>query len=151
MDLPLKERLTRTRENLRHTFDETSEQLKHRRDDLMHRVEAGRGRVAHAEATVLEAAADGLAKARQTLGDRAAFVERSEKALRDALVELRAGHAATLPIPNYDALNVKHAAAAFEALNLAGLRTVRAYELKNKKRVTLLRDLDERIAIAEAS
>lgn len=155
MDLPLKERLLRTRDHLRTTIGETSDNLKQRGEALKHRaeerVELERGRVAGAEASVLEAAADGLAKARHALGERAAFVERGEKALRDALVELRAGHAATLPIPNYDALNVKHAAAAFEALNLAGLRTVRAYELKHKKRVTLLRDLDERIAIAEAT
>ncbi|GDX79978.1 hypothetical protein LBMAG42_17890 [Deltaproteobacteria bacterium] len=151
MELPLKERFARTRENLRHTFDETSETLKHRRDELKHRVEHGRGRVAQAEATVLEAAADGLAKARQALGERAAFVERSEKALREALVELRAGHAATLPIPNYDELNVREANAAFIPLHLADLRTVRAYELKHKKRVTVLKELDARIARGETS
>ena len=151
MDLPLKERLTRTRENLRHTLDETSESLKHRREELKHRVDHGRGRVAQAEAAVLEAAADGLAKARQALGDRAAFVERSEKALREALVELRAGHAATLPIANYDGLNVRDANAALVALPRADLRTVRAYELKHKKRVTVLKELDARIAAAETS
>lgn len=155
MELPLKERLLRTRDHLRTTIGETSDHLKERGEALKHRaaerVEIERGRVAGAEATVLEAAADGLAKARQALGDRAAFVERGEHALREALVELRAGHAATLPIPNYDSLNVSKANAAFAGLHLADLRTVRAYELNHKKRVTVLKELEARIAAAETS
>ena len=151
MELHLKETFTRTRDSLRHTLNETGESLRHRRDEVKQHVENGRSRLIQAEATVLEAAADGLAKARQALGARAAFVDQGEKALREALVQLRAGHAATLPIPKYNDLNVKHATAAFLGLNLSELRTVRAFEVKNKNRVTLLRDLDVRIKHAEAS
>lgn len=161
--------LEKARSTLRQKLDQQTEALKSRRDSLKHRgeelqhkgeelkhkvearVEEGRGRVLQAEAQVLEAAADALAKARETLGERAAFVEKGEKALREALVDLRAGHAATLPIPGYDALNVKHAIAALEGLDLADLRTVHAYESKHKARVTVLREADKRIASAEAS
>lgn len=145
------EALKSRRESLKHR----GEELRHKGEELRHkaeaRVEEGRGRLLQAEAQVLETAADALAKARETLGDRAAFVEKGEKALRDALVDLRAGHAATLPIAGYDTLNVKQAIAALEGLDLGDLRTVAAYEGRHKARVTVLREVEKRVAAAEAS
>jgi ElaB/YqjD/DUF883 family membrane-anchored ribosome-binding protein len=162
MDLPLKERITRTRDSLRQSLGETTDQLKLRGEELRlrgeelrqraeERVEQNRGRLALAEAAVLEGAANALARARETLGERAAFTERGEKALREALVELRAGHTATLPIADYDTLSVKQALPLFATLNLAELRTVRAFEARNKDRITVLRELDRRLGQLEAS
>ncbi len=157
MELPLRDRLEKTRTNLRHKLDEQADALKHRRaelqargDELRHRaevrVDAGRGRVLLAEARVLEAAADALATARETLGERAGFVEKGEKALRDALVELRAGHESTLPIAGYEALGVKQVLPALAGVSEAGLRTVRAWEVRHKNRVTVLREIDKRLS-----
>lgn len=144
MEIQLKDRLARTRETLR----QRGEELRHRAEL---RVEGGRGRLALAEAAVLEGAANALARARESLGERAAFTERGENALREALVELRAGHTATLPIHNYDTLGVKQALPLFAGLGLAELRTLRAFESRHKDRVTVLRDLDRRIAQLQAS
>lgn len=144
MEIQLKDRLTRTRETLR----QRSEDLRHRAEL---RVEGGRGRLALAEAAILEGAANALARARESLGERAAFTERGERALREALVELRAGHTATLPIADYDTLGVKQALPLFASLDLAELRTLRAFEARHKDRVTLLRDLDRRITQLQSS
>lgn len=155
MEATLKDRITRTRESLRNRFGTTAESLKSRREELRQRagaqVEDGRVRLALAEAAVLEGAANALARARETLGERAAFTERGEKALREALVELRAGHVATLPIKDYGSLGVKQILPLLPALDLAELRTVRAYEARTKDRSTVLRDLDRRIAHLQAS
>lgn len=157
MEFPILDKLEKTRANLkeraqglRGRAEGRVDELKHRADELKHRaeerVEAGRGRVLKAEAQALEAAADALARAAEAVGERAPFLERGEHALREALVELRAGHEATLPVPGYEALNVKQVAAALPPLSQAGLRTLRAYEVRHKNRVTVLKELDKRLA-----
>jgi ElaB/YqjD/DUF883 family membrane-anchored ribosome-binding protein len=162
MESPLKDRLSRTLDTLRTTLGERTEQLKQRGEELRakgeelrhraeERVETNRGRLLQAEAAVLEGAANALARARETLGERAAFAERGENALREALVALRAGHTATLPVPGFDTMSVKEALPRFAVLDLAELRTLRAFEAKHKARVTVLRELDKRIAQLSAS
>ncbi len=61
---------------------------------------------------------------------------------------LRAGHRATLPLESFDTLTVKAVAAQLNGLDYDDLRTLRAYEAANKKRKTLLADLDKRITLA---
>ena len=151
MPNPLVERFEKTRAELR----ARTEDLRARTEDLRHRagarVDHGRGRLVQAEAQVLETAADALGRARETLGERADFVRRGEEALREALVALRAGHEATLPVAGYAELNVKQVQAALGALDSAGLRTVRAFEVQHKARVTILRDIDRRLESLAAS
>lgn len=54
--------------------------------------------------------------------------------------------APALPIEGYDALTIKKLEPLLAALDEAALHAVRAYELANKNRVTVLRLLDERLA-----
>ncbi len=126
--------------------------LKDRRTQLRSKgeeaLENGRSALAQAEATVLETARDLLHRAQGPLGDRAAFLKRGEEALSEALVALRAGHHATLPIKDFDSLNVKTATAKLEGLDLGALRTVQTYEESNKARKTLLRAVALRIELA---
>lgn len=49
------------------------------------------------------------------------------------------------PIDNYDELNVEQVSAKLSTLNVAQLGTVRAYEVANKNRVTVLRALDDEL------
>ncbi len=130
--------------------------LAERKDALTERTDALRkqadealdhsvGALRTAEATVLEAARDLLARGADTLGDRAPFLARGEKALEEALVALRAGHKATLPIEGYTEGTVKDLLPKIEALDLAGLRTVRAWEAAHKNRKTVLRAIDKHV------
>lgn len=78
---------------------------------------------------------------------------RSEEALTERLVALRAASEDTLPVPEFDELSVKNVVAALDAgdFDAVALRTLRAYEVANKDRVTLLRELDARLeALAPA-
>jgi ElaB/YqjD/DUF883 family membrane-anchored ribosome-binding protein len=156
MAQPLKQRIEKTRDDLKSWGNERLQQIKKRGEDLeqrgndlRHRAEArldeGKGKVLQAEAQVLEAAADALAKAGERIGPRAAFVARGEHALREALVALRAGHHATLPVPGFEAMSVAAAKTAIETLDVPALRTLHAYEAKHKNRVTLLREIDRRV------
>lgn len=156
MAQPLKERIEKTRDTLESWGNERLDRIRKHRDaieqrgtDLRHRAEArldeGKGRVLQAEAQVLEAAADALSKAGEKLGPRAAFVARGEHALREALVALRAGHSATLPVAGFEGMGVAAAKAAIESLDASALRTLHAYEAKHKNRVTLLREIDRRL------
>ena len=104
-----------------------------------------KGALRTAEATVLEAARDLLSRSAEALGDRAPFLKRGEEALGEALVALRAGHHATLPVEGYDDLSIKKLQPLVAELDLAGLRTLRTYEANHKNRTTLLKQLDHRI------
>lgn len=136
--------------------------LEERRDALIEKKDAlrsqadevldnGVGAVRTAEATVLEAARDLLSRTSEVLGERAPFLARGEKALDDALVALRAGHHATLPIEGFDELTVKAASAQLDSLDLAGLRTLLAFEEAHKARKTLIRALNKRIELISAA
>lgn len=50
-----------------------------------------------------------------------------------------------LPIPDYDELSVRGAKVRLDALNPEELRTLRAYEAENKKRKTLIHEIDRRL------
>jgi hypothetical protein len=50
-----------------------------------------------------------------------------------------------LPIPDYDELSVRGAKVRLDALNPDELRTLRAYEAENKKRKTLIHEIDRRL------
>lgn len=131
---------------------EKKEALKQQADDAL---DNGKGAILSAEATVLEAARDLLARGSDALGDRAPFLARGEEALNDALVALRAGHTATLPIEGYADLSIKKITPLLDSVDLAGLRTLLAFEEANKARKTLVRELNQRIedfvpAVAEA-
>lgn len=50
-----------------------------------------------------------------------------------------------LPIPDYDELSVRGAKVRLDALNPDELRTLRAYEAENKKRKTIIHEIDRRL------
>ncbi len=109
------------------------------------------GALRTAEATVLEAARDLLSRSAGTLGERAPFLARGEAALSEALVALRAGHTATLPIAGYAELSVKALQPLVDSLDLAGLRTVLAFEEAHKARKTLIRAINKRMDTISAA
>lgn len=130
--------------------DEVVETISTRKDEA---VDTARERLITMQATVLESAKDMLGWAGEQLGPRAEFVKKGEEALEEALVSLRAGHSATLPIDDFDSLSVKKATAALDATDVdgTGLRTLRAYEAANKNRKTMLAELDRRLEELEAA
>lgn len=121
---------------------EKKDAIRQQADDAL---DNGKGAILSAEATVLEAARDLLSRGSDALGDRAPFLARGEKALEDALVALRAGHSATLPIDGFADLSIKKIVPQLEGIDLAGLRTLLAFEEANKARKTLVRELNQRI------
>lgn len=50
-----------------------------------------------------------------------------------------------LPIPDYDELSVRGAKVRLDALNADELRRIRAHEEENKKRKTLIHEIDRRL------
>lgn len=50
------------------------------------------------------------------------------------------------PIPNYDEKNAEEVTSALDGLDEMQLRTLRAYEVQHKNRVTILRAIDEKLA-----
>ena len=152
----IRERLERTREQITNWGGERLEeiqsaqqQLLERRDALLEKgtdaLDASKGAVRGAEATVLEAVRDLLGRAGGALGERAPFIKRGEDALTDVLISLRAGHSATLPIDAYDDLSIKKILPLLDGLSGMDLRTLAAYETAHKDRKTLKRELDRRL------
>jgi len=155
----IRERLEKTRAQIKTWSNEALEELQTRQKDLTQRREdvlrqsteafdTGLATVLGAEATVLETAKDLLGRARNGLGGRGEFLKRGEDALTEALVALRAGHRATLPIEGFETLSVKKAIAKLDGLDYDDLRTIRAFEEANKNRKTLLSELNKRIELA---
>lgn len=143
------ETLSEARDRLkagRAALDEQRERLVCRADEA---IKEGQGALLTMQATVLESTRDALAWAGTQLGPKAEFVHRGERALTEALVALRAGHTATLPLAQFDTLSVKAVIDQLDAgtLDAQDLRTLRAYEGANKGRKTLLRELDKRVAM----
>lgn len=152
----IRERLDKARDQIKswgterlEEIQNAQQQLLERRDALLEKgsdaLDASKGAVRGAEATVLEAARDLLARAGGTLGERAPFIKRGEDALTEALVALRAGHSATLPIDGYDDLSIKKILPLLEGLSAMDLRTLLAYEEGHKDRKTLKRELVSRL------
>ena len=150
----LRSKIEKRADEIRTVVDEKVTTLRQRGEDMQHKgeeaVTAARGRIRHLEAETLEGALELLGKARTKLGDRATVLEKGEEALSELLISLRATDAATLPIANFDDLSIKKVLPALDGLALVDLRSLRAYELAHKNRVTLLKDLTERIEAAEA-
>ncbi len=156
MQTPLIERLEKAREQILSWSNErlddiqsAQKNLSEHRESLVNRsseaLDAGRGAVRSAEASVLETTRDLLSRASETFGERATFLKRGEEALAEALIALRAGHEATLPIEGFDALSIRKIIPQLEGMDAPGLRTLRAYEASHKNRKTLLAELDSRL------
>ena len=142
--------LQEKRETLLARKDEAVDKLTHRKEEA---VDTAKERLITTQANVLEAAKGLLGWAGEQLGPRAEFVTRGEQALEEALVSLRAGHTATLPIEDYDALSVKKVTAALDAgeFGRMELRTIEAYETANKNRKTMLAELARRLEELETT
>jgi len=146
------DRIESTRQQVTDWRSEQLHDLQDRQKTLLKHGESalhnGRGALRGLEANTLESARDLLAWAGDNLGERAAFLKRGKDALDEALVALRAGHSATLPIEDFDQLSIKKVRPLLADLGSAELRTLRAYEARNKDRKTLLTELDALIASA---
>ncbi len=147
------EELQARQKELTQEFQSRQHELSQKREDVLRQgsevFDQGLGAVLGAEATVLETARSLLSKARTGLGGRRIIIKRGEDALSEALVALRAGHRATLPIENYDDLSIKAIKLQLDGLDWNDLRTLRAYETRAKGRKTLLKELDKRIGLAQ--
>ena len=160
------DRVEKTREQLKTFKDRSLDELQQRRSALLERAtdvrkngedavrtarKNGEDAVHTAQVSVLETARDVLSWATERV--EWTPLSRGEKALGDRLVELRSANAATLPIDGYDELSVKKVVAALDAgsFNAEALQVIRAYEVANKNRVTLLREMDTRLTPAEVA
>jgi hypothetical protein len=148
----IRTRFEKRADEIRNVVDEKVTNLRQRREDIQHKgeeaVSAARGRIRNLEAETLEGALELLGKARNTLGDRATVLSKGEDALSELLISVRAGQAETLPIANFDDLSIKKVRPFLDGLAMIDLRALHAYESSNKNRVTLLKELDERISAA---
>ncbi|MCO4772499.1 MAG: hypothetical protein KDA24_20870 [Deltaproteobacteria bacterium] len=176
MQQVITERVEKTREQLKNLKDRSISELEERRATLASKADearntvvekadearktlvdkadearkTGEGAVRNAQVTVLETARDVLAWA----GERVELepLTRGEQELNQRIVTLRASDASMLAVEGYDDLSVKKVIAALDAgtFDEAALQTLRAYEVAHKNRVTLLRELDARLAPPEA-
>ncbi len=146
------DRLDNTRKQIKDWRSEQLTELQERQKNLLKQGEtalhSSRGAIRVLEANTLESARDLLAWAGDTLGPRASFLARGREALDEALVALRSGHSATLPIEEFDKLSIKKLLPLLAPLEAPALRTLREYESRHKARKTLLAELDNRIATA---
>ena len=137
-------------DDLRTVFQDTVTDLRDRREAISRqgeeRLDAAKDRIRTAEVEGLTGALSLLGRARTRLGDRVTVLKKGEDALSELLVTLRAGRAVTLPVEDFDVLSIKRTLPLLEGLNSTDLRVLRMYELAHKNRVTLIRELDDRIA-----
>ncbi len=132
-------RITKRATELVDVIQERQDEL---RDQANGALDHGRGRLIAIEARALLGAREALGRARAVLGDRATFLVRGEDALTDALISLKARHDMTLPIDNFSDLSIKRIKPFLDELDSEDLRTIRAYEVANKNRVTLVSTID---------
>jgi hypothetical protein len=146
------ERIENTRKQIKDWRSEQLSDLQDRQKSLLKQGEtalhSSRGALRTLEASTLESARDLLAWAGDTVGPRASFLARGRDALDEALVALRAGHSATLPISDFDQLSIRNLLPLLADLKAPELRTLREYESRHKARKTLLAELDVRIEAA---
>ena len=146
----IRSQFERRTDDLRTVFQDTVTDLRDRREALSRqgeeRLDAAKDRIRTAEVDGLAGALSLLGRARTRLGDRVTVLKKGEDALGDLLVTLRAGRAVTPPVEGFDALSIKRTLPLLEDLNSADLQVLRLYELAHKNRVTLIRELDDRIA-----
>ena len=160
------DRVEKTREQLKTLKDRSLDELQQRRSALLERAtdarkngeeavrtarKNGEDAVHTAQVSVLETARDVLSWATERV--EWTPLSRGEKALGDRLVELRSANVTTLPVDDYDELSVKKVVAALDAgaFDAEALQVIRAYEVANKNRVTLLREMDARLTPAEVA
>ena len=166
------ERVEKAREQIKTLRERSLNEIQSRAENLTHKADDAKASsqeaLLAAQATVLETTRDVLVWAGKQLGPLAEetdkdaklraqaaamtetalrYLSRGEKALDEAIVALRAGDEATLPLADYDDLSVKKVLAALDAgtFDRGALMVLRAYEAEHKNRVTLLRELDARI------
>ena len=143
------ERIGKGREQITGHIEERIEALQKRKSEILDQgekaVNEGRGRIRVLEANALEQALDLLVKANDKLEDRSSLLKRGEEALEELLVSVRAGQSVTLPIDGFDELSIKKIRPFIEDMDALNLRAIRAYETCNKNRVTLLREIDNRL------
>jgi hypothetical protein len=144
-------------ELLKHSEDRIQagkEAVQDRRLDLLTKrdeaAKAGMEHILNLETIALEGARDLLARAEDLAGPKARFLARGRAALDDAIVSVRSGHAGGLPIEDYDALSIAKIRPHLEGMASEALKTLQAYEAANKKRKTLLRELDALLTEPEA-
>jgi hypothetical protein len=149
------DRIETTREQISAWRSDQLDELQERHKALVKQGETalhnGKGSLRNLEANTLESARDLLSWAGDTLGPRASFLKRGKDALDDALVALRSGHSATLPVADFDQLSIKKVLPFLNDLNGAELRTLKAYETRNKARKTLLSELTHLIEAASVA
>ncbi len=147
MSNPILHQVEKGKAQIMHWGATRLEQVQARRQELRQRgeevIDQGRTRVRVVEGTVLEQVAGLLSKASDTLGPRASFLKQGEEAISELLVNVRAESPETLPIEGFDELSIRKLTPHLEGLDELSLRTVRAYEIKHKNRVTLLRAIDD--------
>ena len=149
----IRSRFEKRTDDIRTVFQDTVIDLRERCDQIAQqgeeRIGAARDRIREAEVDGLTSARTLLARARTRLGDRVTVLSKGEDALGEFLITLRAGREATLPLEGFDALSIKRTLPLLEGLGSDDLRVLRLYELANKNRVTLIKELDERILVLE--
>jgi hypothetical protein len=142
----LNERVQQTRSRITDRANELVDVIQERqgefRGQASEALDQGRGRLIAIEARALLGAREALGRARTVLGDRATFLVKGEEALTDALISLKASHDMTLPIEDFNDLSIKRIKPFLDELDGDDLRTIRAYEVTNKNRVTLVATLD---------
>ncbi|MFP4596717.1 MAG: hypothetical protein ACOC9W_02885 [Persicimonas sp.] len=142
-----KESLTELQQDLLHKGADVRERSVRLRDELEERSTEVTGRLRDASLTKLYGVG-------ATTLSRAAELADKVPSLRDSANELRQKAEAAQeaseavqrpPIANYDELNVGEVSEALDGLSAYDLEKVRRYETAHKNRVTVLRDVEQRL------
>lgn len=141
----IQKQVEKSRESLHARLQSITERRQELRDRGEAVLEQGRARIHTLESLMVQQAHELIARANDSLGDRAPILGKGEQALAELVVNLRSEDAATLPVENFDELSIKKIEPQLATLAELDLRTLRAYEAQNKNRVTLLRKIDEQI------
>jgi hypothetical protein len=145
----IRTRFEQRADDLRSVIRDTVTDLRTRREELQQHGEktlfAARDRIRVVEVEGLESAADLIGRARTRLGERATVLKRGEEALNELIVNVKAGQEVTLPLEGFDDLSIKKIEPHLDGLALSDLRVLRLYEVENKNRVTLIKEIDARI------
>jgi len=171
MQQAIVDRMDKARDQIKTLRERSLDEIQQRRETISHKaddvVQNSHDALLAAQVSLLEATRDALSWANKQLSPLAEendgkpllapaaaltnsalkYVSRGEKALQEALVSLKAGDSALLPIEGYDDMSVKKVIAAMDAgeFEQGAMLVLRAYEAEHKNRVTLLRELDARL------
>ncbi len=145
------DRIEKGREQLQHQIEAIQGRQKALLEQSERALTEGREKIRVLEANALEQALELLVRANGTLDDRSALLKRGERALAELLVTVRSGQATTLPVEGFDELSIKNLKPLLEGLKVTDLKAIRAYEVANKNRVTLLREIDTLLDALQAN